>query len=96
MSAALLNGITRNTIITLAKDAGIEVVERDMPREYLYLCDELFMCGTAAEITPIRSVDGRQVGAGHAGPVTRRIQELFFGLFDGRTADKHGWLEMLD
>lgn len=96
VSAALLNGITRNTIITLAKDAGIEVVERDMPREYLYLCDELFMCGTAAEITPIRSVDGRQVGAGHAGPVTRRIQELFFGLFDGRTADKHGWLEMLD
>ncbi|MCM2338139.1 MAG: branched-chain amino acid transaminase, partial [Lysobacter sp.] len=81
VSAALLNGITRNTIITLAKDAGIEVVERDMPREYLYLCDELFMCGTAAEITPIRSVDGRQVGAGHAGPVTRRIQELFFGLF---------------
>jgi len=96
VSAALLNGITRNTIITLAKDAGIEVVERDMPREYLYLCDELFMCGTAAEITPIRSVDGRQVGAGHAGPVTRRIQELFFGLFNGKTADKHGWLEMLD
>ena len=76
--------------------SGIEVIERDIPREYLYLCDELFMCGTAAEITPIRSVDGRQVGAGHAGPVTRRIQELFFGLFDGRTADKHGWLEMLD
>ncbi|TWI09154.1 branched-chain amino acid transaminase [Aerolutibacter ruishenii] len=96
VSAALLNGITRNTLITLARDAGIEVVERDMPREYLYLCDELFMCGTAAEITPIRSVDGRQVGAGHAGPVTRRIQELFFGLFDGRTPDKHGWLEMLD
>ena len=58
VSAALLNGITRNTLITLARDHGIEVVERDMPREYLYLCDELFMCGTAAEITPIRSVDG--------------------------------------
>ncbi|MGJ4728944.1 branched-chain amino acid transaminase [Luteimonas sp. SDU101] len=93
VSAALLNGITRNSIITLARDAGIEVVERDLPREYLYLCDELFMCGTAAEITPIRSVDGRQVGAGKAGPVTRRIQELFFGLFDGSTPDKHGWLE---
>ncbi|MGJ4804007.1 branched-chain amino acid transaminase [Luteimonas sp. SDU82] len=93
VSAALLNGITRNSIITLAHDAGIEVVERDLPREYLYLCDELFMCGTAAEITPIRSVDGRQVGAGKAGPVTRRIQELFFGLFDGSTPDKHGWLE---
>ena len=95
VSAALLNGITRNTIITLAREAGIEVVERDMPREYLYLCDELFMCGTAAEITPIRSVDGRQIGAGKAGPLTLRIQELFFGLFNGRTPDKHGWLERL-
>ena len=93
VSAALLNGITRNTIIRLARDVGIEVVERDLPREYLYLCDELFMCGTAAEITPIRSVDGRQVGAGKAGPVTKRIQELFFGLFDGSTPDKYGWLE---
>ncbi|WP_202844173.1 branched-chain amino acid transaminase [Luteimonas saliphila] len=93
VSAALLNGITRNSIITLAREAGLTVVERDLPREYLYLCDELFMCGTAAEITPIRSVDGRQVGAGKAGPVTRRIQALFFGLFDGSTADTHGWLE---
>jgi branched-chain amino acid aminotransferase len=93
VSAALLNGITRNSIITLARDSGIDVIERDLPREYLYLCDELFMCGTAAEITPIRSVDGRQVGAGRAGPVTKRLQSLFFGLFDGSTADKHGWLE---
>ncbi len=93
ISAALLNGITRNSIITLAKANGIECVERDIPREYLYLCDELFMCGTAAEITPIRSVDGRQVGAGKPGPVTRRVQDLFFGLFDGRTPDNHGWLE---
>ena len=93
VSAALLNGITRNTIMTLARAVGIEVIERDLPREYLYLCDEIFMCGTAAEITPIRSVDGRQVGSGKAGPVTRRIQELFFGLFNGSTADKHGWLE---
>ncbi|WP_082132248.1 branched-chain amino acid transaminase [Luteimonas sp. FCS-9] len=96
VSAALLNGITRHTIITLARANGIEVIERDLPREYLYLCDELFMCGTAAEITPIRSVDGRQVGSGRAGDVTRRIQDLFFGLFDGRTADPHGWLEPLD
>jgi branched-chain amino acid aminotransferase len=96
VSAALLNGITRNTIIRLARDVGIEVVERDLPREYLYLCDELFMCGTAAEITPIRSVDGRQVGAGNAGPVTRRMQALFFGLFDGSTPDKYGWLEPVD
>ena len=93
VSAALLNGLTRHSLITLARDNGIEVVERDLPREYLYLCDELFMCGTAAEITPIRSVDGRQVGEGKPGPVTRRMQELFFGLFNGSTEDKRGWLE---
>ena len=96
VSAALLNGITRNTIIALARANGIEVFERDLPREYLYLCDELFMCGTAAEITPIRSVDGRQVGAGKPGPLTQRIQSMFFGLFDGSTPDPHGWLELLD
>lgn len=93
VSAALLDGITRNSLARLARDAGISVVERDLPREYLYLCDELFMCGTAAEITPIRSVDGRQVGTGTPGPVTRRMQELFFGLFDGSTPDRYGWLE---
>ncbi|MES2858176.1 MAG: branched-chain amino acid transaminase [Pseudomonadota bacterium] len=96
VSAALLNGITRNSIMTLARDHGIEVVERDMPREYLYLCDELFMCGTAAEITPIRSVDGRDVGTGKPGPLTKRIQDLFFGLFSGATPDKYHWLEPLD
>ncbi|HXH00771.1 MAG TPA: branched-chain amino acid transaminase [Xanthomonadaceae bacterium] len=93
ISAALLNGITRDSIMKLARDAGIGVTERDLPREYLYLCDELFMCGTAAEITPIRSVDGRPVGAGKPGPVTRRLQEMFFGLFDGRTPDRYGWLD---
>ena len=93
VSAALLNGITRNTIIALARNVGIEVIERDIPREYLYLCDELFMCGTAAEITPIRSVDGKPVGTGKPGPITAKVQKLFFGLFDGTTADKWGWLE---
>jgi len=95
VSAALLNGITRHTLVTLAQDIGIRVVERDLPREYLYLCDELFMCGTAAEVTPIRSVDGRQVGSGKPGPVTRRMQDLFFGLFDGRTPDRHDWLDLV-
>jgi len=95
VSAALLNGITRNSIIALARDAGVDVVERDIPREYLYLCDELFMCGTAAEITPIRSVDGKPVGEGKPGPVTAKMQQLFFGLFDGSTADKRGWLEFV-
>lgn len=94
-SASLLAGITRNSIIRLARDHGIEVIERDLPREYLYLCDELLMCGTAAEITPLRSVDGKPVGDGKPGPVTRKIQDLFFGLFEGRTEDKHGWLDYL-
>ncbi|WP_028917916.1 branched-chain amino acid transaminase [Pseudoxanthomonas sp. J35] len=92
-SASILTGITRDSIIRLARDAGIEVVERDIPREYLYLCDELFMCGTAAEITPLRSVDGKPVGDGRPGPVTRRMQQLFFGLFDDSTPDTRGWLD---
>ena len=96
VSAALLNGITRNTLMTLARANGIEVFERDIPREYLYLCDELFMCGTAAEITPIRTVDGKPVGDGKPGPVTAKMQKLYFGLFDGSTPDKHGWLELVD
>ncbi|HEX3896019.1 MAG TPA: branched-chain amino acid transaminase [Rudaea sp.] len=95
VSAALLNGITRDTIIRIARDTGIEVFERDIPREYLYLCDELFMCGTAAEITPIRSVDGKPVGDGKPGPVTGRIQKLFFGIFDGTTNAKDGWLDVV-
>ena len=95
VSAGLLDGITRDSLMVLARDDGIGVVERALPREYLYLADEVFMCGTAAEITPIRSVDGRQVGSGVAGPLTRRLQELFFGLFDGRTPDRHGWLTPL-
>jgi branched-chain amino acid aminotransferase len=93
ISAALLNGITRDTIIRLARQHGLTVVERDLPREYLYLCDELFMCGTAAEITPIRSVDGRQVGTGKPGPVTRKMQELYFDLVEGRSEAPAGWLD---
>lgn len=93
VAASILNGITRDTIIQLAHVDGIDVVERELPREYLYLADEVFMCGTAAEITPIRSVDGRPVGAGKPGPLTGRIQKRFFGLFDGSTPDPNGWLE---
>ncbi|MBB3226060.1 branched-chain amino acid aminotransferase [Luteibacter sp. Sphag1AF] len=94
-SASILTGITRHTLMTLAREEGLEVVERDLPREYLYLADEILMCGTAAEVTPIRSVDGKQIGSGKAGPITRRLQELFFGLFTGKTADRWGWLEKL-
>ncbi len=93
VSAALLDGITRHSIITLARDHGIAVVERELPRESLYVADEVFMCGTAAEITPIRSVDARQIGSGQPGPLTRHMQSLFFGLFDGSTPDRHGWLD---
>jgi branched-chain amino acid aminotransferase len=92
-SASILAGITRHTLITLAREEGITVVERDLPREYLYLADEILMCGTAAEVTPIRAVDGKQVGSGSAGPITRLLQDKFFGLFDGSTKDKWGWLE---
>ncbi len=94
-SAAILKGITRDSLMTLAGDEGIDVIEHNMQREALYMADEVFMCGTAAEITPIRSVDARQVGAGKPGPVTRRLQELFFGLFKGGE-DKHGWLTRFD
>lgn len=94
-SASILTGITRHTLTVLAREEGIEVVERDLPREYLYMADEILMCGTAAEVTPIRSVDGKQIGNGTAGPITRRLQELYFGLFSGKTVDRWGWLETL-
>jgi len=95
-SAAILTGITRNTICTLAADLGLKVLEQTIPREMLYVCDELFMTGTAAEVTPIRSVDGIQVGAGKCGPITARLQERFFGLFNGNTQDRWGWLDFVD
>jgi branched-chain amino acid aminotransferase len=94
-SASILTGITRHTLMTLAREDGIEVVERDLPREYLYLADEILMCGTAAEVTPIRAVDGKQIGNGKGGQITRRLQELYFGLFSGKTTDRWGWLEAL-
>jgi branched-chain amino acid aminotransferase len=93
VSAGILTGITRHTIITLAREAGIAVIEHDLPRETLYFADEVFMCGTAAELTPIRSIDGKAIGAGEPGPVTKELQAAFFGLFSGATADRWGWLE---
>jgi branched-chain amino acid aminotransferase len=93
ISAALLPGITRDAVMTLARHLGYEVREQVLPREVLYLADELFFCGTAAEITPIRSVDGIPVGEGRRGPITTAIQSAFFGLFSGETEDGWGWLE---
>ncbi len=92
-AAAVLPGITRDTVITIARELGHEVREQTAPREALYVADELFFTGTAAEVTPIRSVDGVQVGEGRRGPITAEIQRVFFGLFDGRTADRWGWLD---
>ena len=95
-TASILTGITRDSVMTLARAAGIEVVERSVPREMLYIADEIFLTGTAAEITPVRSVDRINVGAGQRGPITKRLQEAFFGLFSGVTADRWGWLEPVD
>lgn len=89
---SVLPGITRDSVITLAKELGIPVVEQMIPREMLYISDEVFFTGTAAEITPIRSVDKIKVGSGKIGPVTRSIRKELFGLFDGSKPDKHNWL----
>lgn len=94
-TASILLGITRDSIMVLAHELGIEVREQVVPREMLYVADEIFMTGTAAEITPVRSVDRLAVGHGTRGPVTKALQEAFFGLFSGRTTDRWGWLEPL-
>lgn len=96
LAHSVLGGITRDTVITLARELGLEVRECAVPRELLYIADELFFSGTAVEVTPIRSVDRLPVGSGKRGPVTERIQQAFFGLFDGRTADQWGWLDYVD
>ncbi len=91
-SASILPGITRNTVILLALDMGIKVIEQNIPREALYIADEVFFTGSAAEITPINSVDKVQIGNGKCGPVTRKLQEKFFGIVSGESEDKHNWL----
>ena len=92
LSAAVLPGITRSTVITLAQDLGFTVLEQVLPREMLYISDEAFFVGTAAEITPIRTVDKIQIGKGHRGPVTEALQVAFFDMINGETPDRHGWL----
>jgi branched-chain amino acid aminotransferase len=95
-TSSILTGITRDTVMKLAARLGISVLEQSIPREFLYLADELFFTGTAAEVTPIRSVDGIQVGEGRRGPMTERLQSAFFGLFSGDTEDTEGWLERVE
>ena len=95
LSASILGGITRDTVISLAHDLGLEVTEQSVSREQLYAADEVFFTGTAVEVTPVRRIDHLPIGGGARGPVTQKIQDAFFGLFTGRTEDRHGWLEAL-
>jgi branched-chain amino acid aminotransferase len=92
MAGSILGGITRSSVITLAHDLGYVVREEMIPREMLYIADEVFFTGTAAEITPLRSIDHITVGTGKRGPVTERIQAEFFGIVAGEIQDRHGWL----
>jgi branched-chain amino acid aminotransferase len=91
MDGTLLEGITRDCIITIARDMRIEVVEQRVPREMLYIADEIFFTGTAAEVTPVRSVDKVIIGEGVAGPVTLSLQERLLGIAQGRLPDTYGW-----
>src|SRR5512140_358664 len=92
LGASVLPGITRDTILTLARELEIPVVETIVPREMLYIADEVFFSGTAAEITPIRSIDRISIGKGRRGPIAEQLQKEFFGIIHGSKPDRHGWL----
>ncbi len=96
LSSSILPGITRDSVIKLAKEEGIHVREEHLPREMLYLADEAFLTGTAAEITPIRSVDGIKIGEGKRGPITEKLQNSFFDILKAKVDDKFGWLKYID
>jgi branched-chain amino acid aminotransferase len=93
---SVLAGITRDSVITLAKELGFEVREQALPREMLYVADEVFFCGTAAEVTPIRSVDKIAIGRGRRGPITEAVQQRFNEVTTGRAEDKWGWLQYVN
>ncbi len=93
LTASILPGITRSSVITLARDLGFEVREDMLPREMVYIADEAFFVGTAVEITPIRSVDKISIGNGRRGPITEAIQQAFFDVVTAAVPDRHGWLE---
>ena len=94
LSASVLPGITRDSVMTLAREMGYTVIEQNISREMLYIADEVFFTGTAAEITPIRSVDRIVVGKGEPGPVTRTLQKRFLAIVQGQAEDKYGWLTL--
>jgi branched-chain amino acid aminotransferase len=89
---AILGGITRNSLIQLARDLGYQVVEMRFTRDEAYMADEAFFCGTAAELTPIREIDNRVIGEGHAGPVAKKLQEAFFDIVKGKNPEYEDWL----
>jgi len=95
-TACILPGLTRDTLIILARELGYEVREEPIPRDSMYLADEMFMCGTAAEVVPVRSVDRITIGDGKRGVVTARLQQAYFDLVKGRSEDKWGWLDYID
>jgi branched-chain amino acid aminotransferase len=92
LANSVLNGITRDSILTLARELGIPVVEQAMPREMLYICDEAFFTGTAAEVTHLRSVDRIMVGDGSMGPITTTLHKAFFDIVSGKASDRFNWL----
>ena len=92
---ACLNGITRGTVLTLARELGIEIVEKRITRDEVYIADEAFFTGTAAEVTPIREVDNRQIGIGRRGPVTEKLQKAYFDLVNGRIPARNEWLTLV-
>ena len=95
VGASILLGVTRDCVLTLAHQLGYEVREQNLPREMLYVADEIFFTGTAVEISPVRSVDKVQVGAGTRGPITASIQDAFYSILNGTTPDQHGWLTLV-
>ncbi len=92
LSSSVLPGITRDSVMTLLREMGIPVIAETIPREMLYISDEVFFTGSAAEITPIRSIDKIVIGNGQRGPITKKIQEAFFAVLQGTKKDAHGWL----
>jgi branched-chain amino acid aminotransferase len=93
--ATILEGITRNSLITIAKDSGYNIIENLISRDQLYIADELFVCGTAAEVTPIRAVDHRTIGLGKPGPITKTVQQVFFDTVNGNGKRSEEWLEYI-
>ncbi len=93
---SILSGITRSYAITLAEEKGYQIMQQQIPREMLYIADEVFFTGTAAEITPVKSIDGQVIGSGSRGPITKALQDEFFGILRGEIADRHGWLTLVE